>query len=212
MEKKAGRGITPILKAGRWIKRPGSTKEGHPVRLGLPGGAWRNFLTGFTFIELVVVVFILSLMLLIALPNFKNVFPGTYLSSSARRIAGEISWLHHEAGFSGRRYRLNIDLDEHGYWAVREVLGDEMKMSAVDMPAMKKLLPGVSFRDVVTGTEKVEEGEAHIDFSPYGLIEPAVIHLVNSEGEELSVMINCFTGKAEILCGYIEQKDLSVEN
>ena len=185
-----GRGITPILRAGNWIRSAGCTQLLR-TRAGL------------TFIELVIILFILSFTILIVLPNFKNIFPETHLSSSGRIIAGEISWLYSEAGFSGRKCRLNFDLDENQYWAARETLEGEMERLEGNLAGVKGLLPGVSFQDVVTGTRKIEEGEAHVDFSPYGLVEPVIIHLVNSKGDNLSIIINCFTGRAEIHNGYI---------
>ncbi len=188
-----GREETAILGPGSWIRRAGFTLA--PDRRA-----------GFTFVELVIILFILSFAFLFVLPNFKNIFPETHLSSSARRIAGEISWLYHEAGFSGRKCRLNFDLDEDEYWSVRETLQGEMEKLDGNLAGVKGLLPGISFQDVVTGAKKIEEGTAHIDFSPYGLVEPAIIHLVNSEGEKLSITINCFTGRAEIRNGYIEEK------
>lgn len=157
---------------------------------------------GFTFIELVIILFILSFSLLIVLPNFKSIFSGTHLSSSARRIAGEVSWLYHEAGFSGRKCRLNFDVNGNKYWSSAETLQGEETLDA-DFAGVKMLLPGVSFEDIVTETKKIEEGTAHIDFSPFGLVEPVIIHLVNSDGEKLSITVNCFTGRAEIHNGYI---------
>jgi Tfp pilus assembly protein FimT len=193
MGKRAGRGETEILRAGSWIRRTGFTQ---PLRAE----------AGFTFIELIIILFILSFALLFVIPKFKNIFPETHLSSSARRIAGEITLLYHEAGLSGRKCRLNFDLDEDKYWSAKETLQGEMERPEGNLAGVKGLLPGVSFQDVVTGTKKVEEGTAYIDFSPYGLVEPVIIHLVNSEGEKLSITVNCFTGRAEIRNGYIEEK------
>lgn len=200
-----GREITPILRAGIWTKFAGfaplETKAGF---------SWRrtngNFLAGFTFIELLIVLVILSFSLLIVLPNFMNILPGTHLSSSARYVAAAISWLYHEAGLSGRKCRLNFDLDEDAYWFAKETDEGEMEKLEGNLQGVKRLLPGVSFLDVITETKKVDEGEVYIDFSPYGFVEPAIIHLVNSEGDQLSITINSFTGRAEIQKGYVEEK------
>ena len=205
MGKKVGREITPILRAGIWTRFAGFAPLETKVSF-----SWRrtngNFLAGFTFIELLIVLLILSVSLLIVLPNFRNILPGTHLSSSARYVAAAISWLYHEAGLSGRKCRLNLDLDEDEYWFEKEAAEGEMEKLEGNLQGVRRLLQGVSFRDVVTETKKVEEGEVYIDFSPYGFVEPAIIHLVNSEGEQLSITINSFTGRAEIQEGYVEEK------
>jgi prepilin-type N-terminal cleavage/methylation domain-containing protein len=157
---------------------------------------------GFTLIEIAVVILVLSSFLLIVLPSFRNVSPRTYLLSSGRRIAGEINRLYHETVFTGRSSRLSFVLDRGEYWSDREVPEGGTEDRGV---VPEKLLPGVSFQDVAVAGRKVVEGSAHIDFSPCGLVEPSVIHLVNSDGDELSIMINAFTGKVEIHDGYVEE-------
>ena len=158
---------------------------------------------GFTLIEIAAVILVLSSFLLIVLPSFRNVFPRTRLLSSGRRMAGEINRLYHETVFTGRSSRLSFVLGRGEYWSDREVPEGGTENREV---VPEKLLPGVSFRDISVAGRKVVEGSAHIDFSPYGLVEPSVIHLVNSDGDELSIMINAFTGKVEIRDGYVEEK------
>ena len=157
---------------------------------------------GFTLIEIAAVILVLSSFLLIVLPSFRNIFPRTRLLSSGRRIAGEINRLYHETVFTGRNGRLCFILERGEYWSDRDVPEGGTDDRGVE-PG--KLLPGVSFRDISVAGRKVVEGEAHIDFSPYGLVEPSVIHLVNSDGDEISIMINPFTGKVEIRDGYVEE-------
>ena len=160
--------------------------------------------TGFTYIEFIIVILILSLALIIVLPDFKEIFPSAYLSSSARYVANEIIWLYHEAGFEGKSYRLNIDLDSDEYWVSEEAQAGETDEVPGSVSGAKNLLPGVSFRDVVVGAVKVDRGEAHIAFLPGGVLEPAVIHLVNSEGEEISITVDCLTGRTQIHGGYFK--------
>ncbi len=203
------RGITPIFTAGIWIRYAGSARLERKTSYSR-WGTNRNFLTGFTFIELIVILFILSFTLLIVLPNFKNILPGTHLSSSARYIAAQVSWLYQEAGLSGKKCRLNFDLEKDAYWVAKETVDGKMEKLAGSLQEVKKLLPGVSFRDIVTEIRKVDEGETYIDFSPYGFVEPVIIHLVNSQGEELSIIVNSFTGRAGIHEGYVEEKEFGI--
>ncbi len=69
----------------------------------------------------------------------------------------------------------------------------------VDLPS------GVTFRDIRTarGLYEPKQGEtAYILFSPRGFSEFAVIHLKMSQGNEVTLLINSFTGIAEIYRSY----------
>lgn len=64
---------------------------------------------------------------------------------------------------------------------------------------------GVQFRDVRTarGLQPAKEGEtAYVLFSPRGFSEFAVIHLRMSQGNEVSILVNSFTGVAEVFRSY----------
>ncbi len=193
MEKREGRGITQTFLIRNYELRF--------TRYEIRDTRYEIRSRGLTLIELAVIVFILSSLLLIVLPKFQNIFPRTHLLSSARRIAGEVNRLYHEAGFSGRRSCLSLALEKGEYLALREV--PEAEMEKLD-GGLGRLLPGVRFQDVVVAGKKIDEGTAHIDFSPYGLVEHSIIHLVNSDGDELSIIINSWTGKVELSPGYEE--------
>lgn len=158
---------------------------------------------GFTLVELAIVIFILSSILIIAIPKFQSIFPQAHLLSSARRMAGEVRRLYYEAAFGGRKYSLGFSLETGQYWSLIEMPGGEMKTRE---GKVRKLLPGVSFVDVVVAGRKMDKGEARVNFLPCGVVEPSIIHLVNSEGEQLSIIINGFTGKVELYDGYKELK------
>lgn len=75
---------------------------------------------------------------------------------------------------------------------------------------------GMVFEDVVTMRGKVlpsnnrvdnnddESGTAYIRFSPRGFSEFAVIHLKQSSGAQITILVNPFTGKADVIRGYRE--------
>lgn len=204
MEKREGKRITQTFLIRNYELRL-TTYDSRDARCEIRDTQNRQRADGFTLIEIAVIVVILSSLLLISFPKFQNIFPQTHLLSSARRIAGEVRRLYHEAVFTGRRSCLSLALEKGEYLALREVPGAEMeKLDG----GLGRLLPGVRFQDVVVAGKKINEGTAHIDFSPYGLIEHSIIHLVNSDGDELSIIINRFTGKVELSPGYKELREL----
>ncbi len=63
---------------------------------------------------------------------------------------------------------------------------------------------GSKIRDVRTMRGKVTDGKPFILFSPRGFSEFSVVHLVQSTGRVVTILVNPFTGNTEI---YREDKD-----
>lgn len=64
-----------------------------------------------------------------------------------------------------------------------------------------QLPPGMHFRDVRTMAGKKEAaqgGSAYVTFSPRGFSEFAVIHLLQSAGSVITILVNPFTGNTEV--------------
>ncbi len=73
------------------------------------------------------------------------------------------------------------------------------------MPSLAKpVIPpeGVLFEDVQTMRGKMNEGKPYIMFSPRGFSEFAVIHLRQSTGEQITILVNPFTGLTKVIRGY----------
>ena len=162
----------------------------------------RNFHFGFTFVELAVLILILASLLLIAFPKFRNIVPQTHLLSSGRRITGVVRRLYYEAAFSKKKCSFTLSIDNGYYILQKEIREGEMEKLE---KGTGKLLSGVTFRDVIVCGERIDRGEAHINFLPSGVVEPSIIHLTDSEGNDLSVVVNAFTGKAKLCSGYVEE-------
>ncbi|MEJ2526453.1 MAG: prepilin-type N-terminal cleavage/methylation domain-containing protein [Desulfuromonadales bacterium] len=116
---------------------------------------------GFTLIELVVVMVLISLFMLFSIPLFGDI--GTSrLDSSARRLGGTIKYLYNEAAVLGQEYRFVFDLNEGLYRA--QILGHTGEL--IDDAAYGReaaLKDGVHFRDLqVPGRGKFTSGEVTI--------------------------------------------------
>jgi hypothetical protein len=55
----------------------------------------------------------------------------------------------------------------------------------------------------------VTEGKAYIHFFSQGLIERSVIHLMNSNQSEVSLIINPLTGRTDVMEGNIPLREVS---
>lgn len=79
---------------------------------------------GFTLIELVVVLALISVIAAIVLPRVDPFLPQRRLKSAARMLSGTISLAYAEAIAKNKTYRLYFELESDRYW-IAEVTEDE---------------------------------------------------------------------------------------
>lgn len=163
-------------------------------------GNWRRD-RGLTLIELIVVLIILGVVAIFAFPKLGGVFSGSYLRSSARRLAGMIRYTESQAAVSGKEHWLCYDLDKGEYWVAEKGEGEFLE-SVDELGGRRALLPGIKFQEVITQEEGgVSQGIVSSRFSPQGLVEETTIHLINEKEEEISILIKGLAGKVEIYEG-----------
>lgn len=86
---------------------------------------------GFTLIEMVMVMAIISVVAAIILPRLDPFVPQRRLKSAARRLSGAMSLCYGEAVSRNKNYRLYIDATEDKYWITEvEVIEEEEEESA----------------------------------------------------------------------------------
>jgi prepilin-type N-terminal cleavage/methylation domain-containing protein len=145
----------------------------------------RDRSSGFTLLELCVVLLILGIAVSFVAPRLRD--PDTLaLTSTAARLATTARYLYDEAAYQRLPMRLNFDLDHQTYFVT--VLGgdpDAPEFVPVDtLLARPQSLPdAVAFADVVLpalGT--VTEGTVFAQFSPDGWSDPLVVHLRGRAG------------------------------
>ena len=160
----------------------------------------RNQAAGFTFIELVVVMVLISLFMVISVPLFGNI--GTSgLEMSARRLSNTIKYLFNESALSGLEYRLIYDLDQGSYRAQILNANGEL-VEAPDQGRQAKLKGGVRFQDlVVPGRGKMTAGQVTTLIHPSGWVEETIVHLDDGDNR-LTLRVMPLSGMTEIFAGY----------
>ena len=176
-------------------------------------GALSSDARGFTLLELAIVLFVLAIATSFIVPRFRDA--GTArLRASTSRLANTSRFLYDEAAFRQRPMRLNLDLDQHRYWASELDLESEELTFVPDQDPLGRpvALPvGVAFEDVVLpalGT--VDHGVVFAQYYPEGFADPVVVHLHNRRGEQTTLAIEPLTGRTRIADGYVEVSDLPV--
>ena len=77
---------------------------------------------GFTLIELIVVIALISIMLLVAVPNFSGFLFTDHTNKTARWIMTKVKLLKERAVCDQKNYVLNADLDSNFLWVTDETM------------------------------------------------------------------------------------------
>jgi general secretion pathway protein H len=138
-------------------------------------------------------------MLLPRLPDLS----ASRLKSTARRLAGTISYVYDRAAASKLVYRLTIDLDKRQYYV--SLLNTESRFEKTELTFAKETtLPDkVKFTEARTASQGViKKGKAVIHFFPSGFSDLSVIHLKDGNDNEMTLMVHPLTGRVKIFEGY----------
>jgi type II secretion system protein H len=145
-----------------------------PVRFGR---------SGFTLLELTLVLLIISVMLALTVPRLRD--PGrAEMESHAGRLMQTFRLLRSEAVLNGYAYRLMYDLDQQRYWVMPDEGSVDLAEFAEEMGSLARgtqIHEPVAMADVVLPTMagKVAQGQIYTVFYPDGTVDPTVIHLTN---------------------------------
>jgi general secretion pathway protein H len=139
---------------------------------------------GFTLIELILVIFILSLVLALSFPTFTLEKDGK-LKSEAGRIASILRYLNDSAISTKEPYAMNINFKEK---VIRYKGPDGEKAEKIDNLS----------RITLQSRGDVSDGELTVFFGPTGAGENFSIHLT---GIELSMIVvfNALSGRVKVI-------------
>ena len=161
--------------------------------------------SGFTLIEMVVVIVILSLVALLVVPLLPST-EAAELRGSARSLTAVIRYLGDRSVTTKSPYRMLLNLTDSTITVKKIVNGEE---TAPEDPFFTKkfLADGVTIEDVeIPRLGKLSEGAVNVDFGVAGLGEFTVIHLKGIKGSHFTVTAIPEGGKVEVLEGYQEIK------
>ena len=145
---------------------------------------------GFTILELIIVIFIISLLAGIVFPSLRGLSK-RQLSSDARRIASLLQYLNDSAMASKETYSVDFDLQKSSI---------SWKGPDGDKTESLKTLAGIDLQS----KGMIREGLVTVFFNPTGIQEYMEILLKDDENE-MKVTCNPISGRAKILTG--EEQD-----
>jgi general secretion pathway protein H len=139
---------------------------------------------GFTLLELIVVIFLISLIAAMVIPSFYGMSENK-LKSDARRIASLLRYLNDNAISTKETYPLKFDLQERTL---------SWKESNGRKTETFEDLAGV----YVSSKGEVKEGQIIVFFGPLGLQESIAVHL-RKEGKGMTVALNPWSGRTKVI-------------
>ncbi len=162
--------------------------------------------SGFTLIELAVVIAILGVMIALVAPRFADI-GNANLKRSARHLTGMIRFLREESQAKKTAYRLRFDVQAGHYWAEALALTTEdtveFRRSTSVIGGEGSLSGNTTFRDIAVAGHP---DDPYILFTRDGWVEHALIHLRDAEERDFTLIVNSLTGNTELREGYVEEK------
>ena len=157
---------------------------------------------GFTLIELVVVVALISIMLFLAIPRFQSDFFTDSTKKVSRWIMYKVPALKENAFRKQKKYVLHVGIDSEKLWITHEGMSDE-ELQDAEMDGYK-LPDDIKLQDVEFPDEQViSAGRADIYFYEKGYSDKAIIHMVHDDDHRLSFLIEPFLPQVHLYNKYV---------
>jgi len=144
----------------------------------------RDRVEGFTLLELILVMVILSTVLALAAPSLRGFFASRKTHDTAAQILSLTQLARSQAISEGIVYRLNFDTRESTYWLTAQQAGifEELKTEFGRVFTLPK--------DVIMELEDLdrEDGETFLKFTPQGTVTAGTVRLIDRAGRALEIM------------------------
>lgn len=160
---------------------------------------------GFTLIEMVVVLVVISLVAVLVIPLFPS-SDAANLRTSARQLGTVFRYLGERSVTTKTPYRMVLDLGDSTI-AVKKIVNGEETPPDDPFFARSLLAAGVTIEDVeIPRLGKLGEGTVNVDFGLAGLGDFVMVHLKGANDRHFTVTAIPEGGRVEVREGYQELK------
>jgi prepilin-type N-terminal cleavage/methylation domain-containing protein len=155
---------------------------------------------GFTLIEMIVVITLISIMLVVAIPRLEGGLFSDGSDETARWIIANVRDLKGKAVIDKKTYLLNVSPDVQRLWITEAGMADADADTAREKGF--SLPRGVTIDHVAfSPTERYSSGTIPIAFYPKGYSDKAVIRVRNSDGDRMAFFIEPFLAGVNLIRG-----------
>ncbi len=162
---------------------------------------------GFTLLELLVVLVIISLMSVLVVPQLTGSLAKTNLQTASKKISASLRYarsravsekITYVAIFDFEKNRLSIMTDQKAQTGetIEEDLGDGeepvIRSNSYDLP------DGVKLEKAVSGGDEIDSGHFQITFFPAGSSSGGDVILINDRGKQYKISVDFITGIVQL--------------
>lgn len=146
---------------------------------------------GYTLIELIVVIALISLVLFVTVPRFQTARSTDDIKAASRYIMIKTQSLKNMALQENKRYIMVINVNAGRIWIADDTMSEEEREKA--SRTAFELTDDLRITDVAfPDRETVGTGLAEIYFHPGGYSDKALIHMQDADGDWSSLLIEPF--------------------
>ena len=158
---------------------------------------------GYTLIELVVVMALISIMFFFAMPRFRENVLTDQVRKTSRWVITQTRHLKQQSIREKKDYILHVDMDSHKLWIsdpdMEEAALEKAEDEAFQLPEDVEVID-VEFP--VRG--KISTGQADIYFYAKGYSDKALIHIQQDSERQVSFLIEPFLPQTKYIEDYAE--------
>jgi len=159
---------------------------------------------GFTLIELMVVMLLISIVLAIAIPKFGGGAFQDPVKKLSRWMIITVRTLRAAAIQQQKTQGLVIDLSNRRMWMVNDAMDEAAMQEAASNKALT-LPDAIRYMDVqFPQQERILSGTAEVRFYPAGYSDQVLIHLETEEDEKLTYLVEPLLPKVKIFDEWID--------
>ena len=161
--------------------------------------------SGFTLIELIVVVALMGLMLFFSLPRLQNNPFLNDTKKSSRWLISKIRTLKESAIRDQKTYTLHFDLDSGRVWETHQAMSmEDIESAVMDSYVLPDDLQIIDVEYPSQG--KINSGQAEINFYKAGYTNKALVHMQDGD-IYLSFLIEPFLSDVQLFEKYASFED-----
>jgi len=158
---------------------------------------------GFTLIELMVVMLLISIVLAVAIPRFEGGAFQDPVKKLSRWMINTVRSLRSAAIQKQKTQSLVIDLSNNRMWLVNEDMDEEAMAAAADNALA--LPAAIRFVDVqFPHQDAVTSGTTEVRFYPAGYADHALIHLETEDAQRFTYLVEPLLTKVKLIETWIE--------
>ena len=171
----------------------------------------RSRRSGFTLIELIVVITILGILSAVVVPSVAGISPKYRLRSAGRRVGAEIGWVRSMAGGTSQEHALRYDLDEQLFWVILPPGPEDdpnLDLDERETSPKKWIEDGIVIKEIRFPDGSSETGGViDVVFDEFGNEGSHIVILENEEETILSLKFSALIGALDYFPEEIEFED-----